>query len=122
MACGLSRCACDVARFVEIFQVKCIVPDLVNSIARVIACAYFEFQNEYDVFKNQHRVDPQAQSRNVVFEEQGAAGRCIPVEQLLQERDLLQPGHLLRRVDGKAVPGRQRTDDKLRIFSEELGD
>src|SRR5699024_9983876 len=58
-----------VTRLMKIFQIKCVIPDLINCGARKRRATDFELQHEHGLLEQQDRIYSATQPRNVKFEE-----------------------------------------------------
>ena len=59
---------CCVAGFVKVFQIKAVVPSLIEVRALVTPLAYFEFDRTNDIRRDQDGIDAAADARNIELE------------------------------------------------------
>ena len=89
---------CRMAGFVKVFQIKAVVPSLIEVRALVTPLAYFEFDRENDSGHDQNGIDAASDPRDVELEV-NAAGEAGQTS--LQNLDLNFPGIALLELERK---------------------
>jgi len=105
------RCHLEcMAGFVEVLQVKCVIPDLIDRSAVELRLTYLELDHEDDVINHHHRIDPLAYTRHHEFEKEVAT----PPEGwqgFLEQSYLIIPGIALSQVDRELAGVSEPPDD-----------
>lgn len=100
----------SVRGFVEVFQIKRVVPDLIYCVALKLVLTNLELENEYDLADDEYNVDSSAQARQHKLEQHEPAPR-IGREYRSQYFNLLAPSLELGRLDSERAATGQSTAD-----------
>ncbi len=111
----------DMARFVEIREVKRVVPGLIESVRRVLTGSNFKLEHEQHVVERQHCVDPLTQTRNRVFEVDSASVATV-AQSTSQYFDLFLPSDALACLNRKLRSLDQGADNCVWIRVQEFAD